>query len=317
VTAERIASIVSNVKKGAYISTIDGRENYTIDGEVRSWAAAANDVVVDSTTIYKGLVARTDDVALYEDHPCIVPPWRYSTVCYENEHGNVVVMVGMASREDHWDEQWKVDDPEMDWDAVRWVMTTLVWCGGKGKNGPTPTFGPTIAFQYAIDDDGTPLDIHWVDFMAKRERRKPSTDRVPVEWDMALLVHLGTLNFMSARNVDIIEPTRPRPQQKRLARHGVRVHELRVFPTGRSSRSRGEGQPQTLASHGVRGHFAHYGACCPHHEPRGLLFGKLEGKFYVPQHVRGSKDVGEIKQEFVLVEDPVATEVADEVDSPS
>jgi hypothetical protein len=301
VTTESIARVVSDVKRGLFRQladvTNDPAYNRLLRSHVAEWAEA-DGVVVDANVIYKGLVDKTEDVALYEDHPCIIPPWKDSSICFENEHGNVVVMVGAAAREPRWPAQWKGGNPELVWDDVRWIMTTLIFVGGRGGDGPTMTMGPCAAFQYAIDDDGEPLDIHWIDFVSRS-----SGGELPKEWDMALLVHLGTLNFMNARNIDIVEPTRPRPQAKRIARTGVRVHELRIFPTGKSTRSRGEGQPLTLSAHGVRGHFAHYGACCAYHEPRGLLFGKYEGKVYVPPHVRGSEEVGEISHEYTLLND--------------
>ena len=52
--------------------------------------------------------------------------------------------------------------------------------------------------------------------------------------------------------------------------------------------------------HAVRGHFANYSEDKP-------LFGKLSGRFWVPAHVRGSKDAGEIKKDYRITT-PEATQ---------
>jgi hypothetical protein len=46
--------------------------------------------------------------------------------------------------------------------------------------------------------------------------------------------------------------------------------------------------------HTVRGHYASYG---PKYGT-GLLFGRIEGRFYVPPHVRGDEDAGKIAKDY-------------------
>jgi hypothetical protein len=47
----------------------------------------------------------------------------------------------------------------------------------------------------------------------------------------------------------------------------------------------------TSRTHMRPGMFCHYGNCCPgKHPPHGLLFGKHEGIFWVPPHIRGGGD---------------------------
>jgi hypothetical protein len=117
-------------------------------------------------------------------------------------------------------------------------------------------------------------------------------------WDMPLLVFLQTLNFMNCRNVEIVEPKRSRPERRRLQKMGASViHTLNVFPVGRSSRTRGpkrEGPGVPITT--VRGTFHHYG---PEYG-KGLLFGKIAGRFWVPQHARGTAALGESLHQYVL-----------------
>lgn len=230
--------------------------------------------VVDATAIYRSLVAREESVALYEDHPCISPPWEHAAICYVNEHGNVIVMCALADSS----RQWETAEP-VDWERVRWRLNTFVFIGGRSTvSGPMPTIGPVHLWQFAIYEQGEPADLHWVHLVPE----------YPLEhWDMAHLVLLGALNFMNCRNVELVEPRRPRAEARRLARTGVTVHTINVFPIGRSSRSV-KSDPLGVPLTSVRGHFATYGPAYG----RGLLFGKHEGRFWIPQHARGSAEIG-------------------------
>lgn len=249
--------------------------------------------VVDATEIYRSLVARTDPVDMYGDHPCIAPPWRDASVCYVNEHGNVIVMT--LAVDDHLaltgkvgvdTEPWEPAE-HTDWERVRWTMHAFVWVGGRSQGTHRPTGGPAHLWQLAAYEDGTPADLHWVHLVPE----------YPMErWDMAHLVLLGALNFCNCRNVELVEPKRPRPEARRIARTGLQVHTINVFPTGRSAHAAkaegGMGTPLTS----VRGHFACYG---PDYG-RGLLFGRYAGRFWVPQFARGKAEHGQVEHDYVL-----------------
>jgi len=259
--------------------------------------------VVDCTKIYHSLVEKDEPVYLYEDHPCITSPWEDAAYTYVNEHGNVIVMHSRTKPYDDkkrpaldalseivrnkTDTPWEPAEP-VEWDRVKWISNTFIWVGGRSpETGPLPTSGPVHMWQYAVYEDGTPADLHWVHVF----------EAYPMEyWDMAQLVILGALNFLNCRNVTIGLPQRPRSERRRIQRTGVSVHEIMVYPTGRSTRSQ-SGEPigeMPLAS--VRGHFAHYG---PKYG-KGLLFGKLEGRFWIPQYARGDSKWGEHEHSYVL-----------------
>jgi hypothetical protein len=88
-----------------------------------------------------------------------------------------------------------------------------------------------------------------------------------------------------------------RPQQRRLDRIGTKFSELHIRPVSKSYRSDHPGTPlaDMRPMHGVRGHFSEYGV-----NGKGLLFGKLSGRFWIPPHVRGSKEHGEVDQGYVV-----------------
>lgn len=275
-SAEAIAKVVADLRAGRVRSS---------DEETKKWndGFAFEGPVVDATAIYHSLVAKDHPIALYEDHSCIAPPWESSLVCYQNEHGNVLVMYTFIS-----EETWKAENVP-DWSKIKWKLTSMVYLGGASRNlGPFQTTGPVHVFQFAIEPDGTPADIHWVHLMP---------DYPLQHWDMAQLTLLGALNFMNCRNVELVTPTRPRAQARRLERSGVDVKNINVFPVGKSSRS-ASGDPLFESSApltSVRGHFAEYGI-----NGKGLLFGKLSGRYWIPQFARGNKEVGEVQHDYTL-----------------
>lgn len=247
--------------------------------------------VVDATQLYQSLVANPKPVYIYEDHPNIAPPWSSALITYVNEHRNVVVLQvsGFEFPQGRRKKLWDTDEP-VDWNAVRWVVQVAVWVGGWSDtlSEGVPVAGPLHMWRHAVSDSGEPLEIRWVSL----------EEKFPLDyWDMAHLVILGTLNFMNCRNVDLVEPVRPRAERRRIARTGVQVSVINVFPVGKSTRSNGgEAKNPGVPLTSVRGHFSHYG---PDYG-KGLLFGKLAGRFWIPQHARGDKTLGETTHDYVL-----------------
>lgn len=219
--AEAIASVVADLR--------DGRvRQIKRDDRIHGLALKMvhDPTVVDCTAIYHSLVERDDPIAIYEDHPCISPPWEEAAICYRNEHGNVIVMhtTAFSPKAD----EWETAEP-VDWERVRWGLDTFVWVGGRSATlGEFPTTGPMHMWRFAVYDSGEPADLHWVQLVE---------DYPMAHWDMANLVLLGALNFMNCRNVALIEPQRRRPARRRMERIGVRVQTINVMPFGRSSRN--------------------------------------------------------------------------------
>ena len=307
-SADEIARVIADLRGGRQRRLLLAEPSNPALQSQADEIAALSGPTVDATAIYDSLVARDDPVAVYEDHPCIAPPWDSATICYVNEHENVIAMTLCAgtledgyrdmSRTDviadlntgrqrgSQPEPWEPAEP-VDWDRVRWLITALVWVGGRSHGRHCPTGGPAHLWKFAVYDDGTPADLHWVHIVPD----------YPMErWDMAHLVLLGALNFCNCRNVELIEPRRSRAEARRIARTGVQVHTINVFPSGKSARAaKAEGAMGTPLT-SVRGHFSCYG---PDYG-RGLLFGKYAGRFWIPQHARGDAAVGESKADYVL-----------------
>lgn len=290
-SAEAIAKVVADVRahnvrvpKGKGLQTV---HDYALD-------MIEHPTVIDATAIYLSLLDR-DEVWVYEDHPCIAPPADETTVCYQNGHGNVMVMHASVVPGPFTEPVWETNAP-VAWGRVKWTLNTFVYIGGWSDElaEPFATSGPVHAWRFAIYDDGEPADLHWIHLVEDYDLE---------HWDMAHLVLLGTLNFLNCRNVELVEPRRPRGERRRLERiGGPAVHVLNIYPIGRSTRGRSNGEPvggTPLTS--VRGHFAHYG---PQYD-RGLLFGKHAGRFFIPQHARGEREAGEVEHTYrIVTEEP-------------
>lgn len=254
---------------------------------------AAEATIIDCTAVADSLYGGSRD--LFDDHPCIAPPWTYAAFCFVANNGEIYVMSTIATEHEPELEQddirghsWK-STRITDWSTVKWTTHTFVWVGGPGA----PPYGPVCGLQSAIAADGGPLDFHWISL----------EDRIdPQAWELPQAVLLGSLNLLACNNVEAMEPCRPRAQRRRLERLGVRVNTIHVFPAGSKRRSVGAAQEfgAGVAAHAVRGHFAHYGREMADGSHSGLLFGKYAGRFWIPSHARGSSQHGEVRSTYEL-----------------
>jgi hypothetical protein len=292
--AEQIAEVVADIRAG--------RVNHPAAFDRAGMAASAQRLalaqlpqpVVDCTAIFNSQRV-AEEINPYEDYPSITPPWDDAFLCYVNTFGNVICMQvsrveidGTPPKPGTW-----VSQNDTDWSTVRWVAETAIWIGGTSGDGqPMPTSGPCHLFRHAIHADGSPADINWLALMARRGQFGTTgeiEDPNEKTWEAAMVTLGASLNFLNASNVDIAEPARDRPTRRRIERTGVTVQTIVVRPPGKrrdaSTVARPLGSDETVVSP-VRGHFSHYGE----QFGRGLLFGKLSGKFWIPGHVRGAAD---------------------------
>lgn len=309
--AEEIASVVADLRDGRVRLPPDRRDHLREKVQEEAHLAGTYGQVIDATDLYWATLGPDGKggkkIRYYEDHPCITPPFNEALICYQNGHGNVIVVdvnaIDCSVDPDNfgtmrervvggdWGTVGGPDHHVIDWDRVRWITQVLTYVGGQGSDGRRlGTMGPVHAWRFAIYETGEPADISWINL----------TPDYPMElWDMALLVILEALNFLNCKNIYLTEPPRSRPSRKRIARTGVVVKVLNVAPVGRYSESAGVGRAGggVPLTH-VRGHFSRYG---PQWDPpRKLLFGKYAGQFWIPQHARGSEENGEVRNTYRL-----------------
>ena len=107
---------------------------------------------------------------------------------------------------------------------------------------------------------------------------------------------LLTLSFLNCKNVTTkIEKPEPRLNAARIRRGKkpfLKYHVLQIEPLKKILRTEGQAETQGLkrALHICRGHFATY--------DEKPLFGRVRGTFWIPSHVRGSREQGTVMKDY-------------------
>lgn len=298
--AESIAEVVADIRAGRVQHPAATDRIGTELSHLMLGRAQRQQPVVDCQEIFSQQLSRRE-FSMYDDWPSITPSWADAMLGYVNTHGNTVLM--QVHRADHDGTTldhaaWRTENP-VDWSRVKWISEAAIWIGGHSTtaNRAIPTSGPCHIIRHAIRDDGAPEDINWIALLAGRAQSGAhigADDPAVAVWEAAMVTLGATLNFLNASNVDVAVPARPRAERRRIARTGVDVQTIVVRPPGKHRAGCGIrpiDSMETVLSP-VRGHFSHYG---PKYG-RGLLFGKIEGKFWVPGHVRGA-DAGDVPQQ--------------------
>ena len=299
-SAEAIARIMRDIKMGSIHTDDPSHEIKVLNDDTAELAKWAD--IIDVTPVYDRWLEGQARYA-YEDH-LACPPWANAFLCYVNTYGNIIAMSTRAlditdielTLDQHGTslndliEKWDslADTHDIDWDRVKWITHIALYVGGRGSNQvPVGTWGPMHCWRIAVYPDGQIADINWI---------QVRHDLAPETWNNAIMTWLDAVNMCNCVNVQIAEPDRPRPRRRQLARTGFTVNEIHIRPISKSYR--GKGTPLSAVGSGplssVRGHAVRYG---PEYG-RGLLFGKYSGKFWIPQHIRGSEAHGVSEQEY-------------------
>lgn len=260
--------------------------------------------VIDIQKVYDDFSSGTTPFEFYEHQ--MQPPWITSVWAYENRHGNPIVMVAVTEDREEVGSKWRkghdeyhewmewqsqADTHEIDWDRVRWKWLILFWSASRSE-----IHGPLFLVKIAVYDDGVPADIHW---NCMYPETHPLGNPDIFQTELAMLCK--AVDIANCRNVQTVlaQPSGDRATRRRVQRAlgDVRMSTLSITPQGKSYRGAGAGE-QGVPLHSVRGHVAHYGACCSWHEPKGLLFGKLTARVWVPEHARGDENLGENKHTY-------------------
>jgi hypothetical protein len=111
---------------------------------------------------------------------------------------------------------------------------------------------------------------------------------------------LDLIVMLSCKNISLAPRRQPdaeavKEATRRNGGHaaGYRYHVLVVRPPGAKSDHPGE-EIGNMPRHVCRGHFAEYGPKFG----KGLLFGRLEGRFYVPPHMKGDAKNGTVLKDY-------------------
>ncbi len=266
------------------------------------WDAAFKDMggpLIDATFVYRTWVDKVGEqrTVTMDEFPSVKPPWSKSFVGYMNGKGVPYINYVWAI------EPTEETGPPLHNDGTpmescAWVFHIYTFAGLWGT--PLKVVGPLFVTRTYVADDGGILHVSsWP--LARGYDNVVAAD---IEKWPTITVH-ATFSLLNSTNCSIAESPLPRPLRRTEQRYGVRSHVIQVTTKNRSARSSRAGEPSSITYPltSVRGHHAHYGDCCPrYHEPKGLLFGKLTGRVWVPQYARGDESVGRVEQTFVTCE---------------
>ena len=285
-SGELVAEAVRDLREGRFHSPAHqvAKNKPTLDAEKVELAKVST--VIDGTALSPGSAHRATDL------DCIRPPWANGLYGWVDDLGRTLVI--HASTFDPrpiavWDEgsdaAAEVADlvPGTDEVISGYIYLRSIMTG----HTVAQTKGPFGVFFVCMDDEGKFLNLRTI----------PLYDELPAETlEVQVLWLLRLFDFMHCRNIEIVEPTRPRTERRRIARTGITVSEIHIRPVGKSTRSSSPRSPYQalMPLTSVRGHKAKYG---PKYG-RGLLFGKYEGEYWIPQHARGLHELGEVEQHF-------------------
>lgn len=107
---------------------------------------------------------------------------------------------------------------------------------------------------------------------------------------------LLAISFAHCRNVEMLDQTPPRHERRYAEKNGLpapvtyKILDISAMQGVLRSEGKSESEGLQRALHICRGHFAHY--------DEKPLFGKVQGTFWIPDHVRGSAGAGIIVKDY-------------------
>lgn len=230
--------------------------------------------------------------------PCLAPPWDWAWIEYTNATGNQrrgVWMISFDLKKASPSERSElngmigaaIEDArrQSPGEEVRWALVMIMFIDdGRHVQGP---MGSVI---WILDEYGKELGNRW---FLRPAQWQPAPEDEAMWLHAALLPALQTIAFMHCKNVVVDHGQRPpklaKAYRKRHGQEPVRWQTVRLELPRQAAEGGEVRRPGTGPSlHIVSGHFSHYGDCCPtQHEPKGKLFGRLEGVYWMPMHMRG------------------------------
>lgn len=234
--------------------------------------------------------------------PCLAPPWDWAWIEYPSSSGN--------ERRGAWMLGFDLRSKDADAESLRELHTGMIGAVLEDAARQSPgeetrwalvgfmfiddgrrVLGPVGSVIWALDEFGKELGNRW--FL------RPDLEWALAEEEAAMWLHaaitpaLQTIAFMHCRNVVIDRHQRPpklaKAYRRRHGREPLRWQTVRLELPRQAVEGDEATRPGTGPSlHIVTGHFSHYGDCCPtQHEPKGKLFGRLDGVYWMPMHLRG------------------------------
>lgn len=222
--------------------------------------------------------------------PNVAPPAPVVWMEYRGKHGGLVgtthglLMVSKLTD----DAQWEIDI---------FIIGAYPW------EKEADICGPLAYLRASVNQDGIligPLHMHVPHHAEVDPEDQASIDALADEREYMLPIvypALFALSLLHCKNVVVQQENglpKTRQARRQLERSGetppTTFHTLQIEPMKQVLATEGGIAHNGLkkALHICRGHFAEYGD----EYGKGKLFGKYEGRFWMPAHVRGSADSG-------------------------
>lgn len=172
------------------------------------------------------------------------------------------------------------------------LATYVVPRFGYGQGRPAWT-GSSV--HVLCDQPGKPMRA-WCQLNGEPQGPLQDDDIEELSYSIAVVVFMA-ISFLHCKNVAKCDVTAEvGPPAKWLRRQKcpeIKCYTLDIGPMKQVLRTEGGIETNGLkkALHICRGHFAHY-------TDENPLFGRITGTFWKPQHVRGSKEFGEVKKDY-------------------
>lgn len=229
----------------------------------------------------------------HSNYPYCIPPWDGCFVEWNAPHIETPwqhgAIVGLAKSEEV--EIWSRENPTADCKAERgFIFYPLMWTGTLGLKCRCDSI--------AVLTDRSGLVV-WTGYQDADIERDGSAQPATFALGAYVLGVIGmAFTFCNCKNVKLREVTkRDEPSAKIKRRlHIPDVKRYTLYIDGINNNPlEGSGDQEHVDRrwHICRGHFAEYTAERP-------LFGKLIGKYWIPQHARGNRKVGVIEKDYAI-----------------
>lgn len=258
------------------------------------------DAVVECTNVAEFMLSVDDGEynSPETDFPNISPPFSTFWVEFANPR---TLNVGGKLIEAHPSQpaRWGALVRSKQVEGIGWELSFAI--AGELPSGVA--YYPLVEMKVYANEDGSVREGIWPTVAALP---RGAYEELPADFAIAQFMvrpMLLALSFMHCKNVIVTdnEGRYANRQERRAAeRRGdpplVTYKTLQIEPMKKVLATEGDIERNGLAKalHICRGHFAEYGP----EFGKGKLFGKYEGRFYVPAHVRGNADQGVVHKRY-------------------
>lgn len=265
---------------------------------------AATVVVVDSDLMIGFDYSKVADTSNEDFNPLgflpnIAPPFDSMFVEYSTAHlDGEITQIGcamsyreIATVEKNNSVLKSVDDNMLA--HCRWLLLCAPWFSDTTGR----SFGRGVELYTLIDKHGVSQCSRFGIYEGATHNDEDKTLDSITQLATLIVPMAFAVSLMHCKNVTITDATeKAGPSKKwlrRMKQPELRYYTLDIEPMKKILRKEGNIEANGLkkALHLCRGHFATYTEDAP-------LFGKIVGTFWKPQHVRGSKEFGEIKKDY-------------------